>query len=143
VFGEGEYESTEREIQEELRALDALASLPEVMAPLRATDAPGALVAPPSDEVFPGGSVSDPWRCGDGGGPLELDYEAGGVYASVDGVGELTVSIDGGGERPIPVAAPGLCELAAHSHHERHELRLGGAGNLEVYSVSFAAGLPR
>src|ERR1700742_2388820 len=55
-FGEGEYRGSEEAIQAELRELDALRELPAPMAPLRPTDAPGAKVMPPSDEVFPGGS---------------------------------------------------------------------------------------
>ncbi|MGH2954030.1 MAG: hypothetical protein ACRDK9_08425 [Solirubrobacterales bacterium] len=140
-FGEGEYEATEREIQDELRDRDPNVSLPEPLAPLRATDAAGALVAPPSDEVLPGGSESQPWRAGDGAEPLELAYEAGGAHASVDGGGELRVAIDGE-ERAVPVDAPGLVDLAVHARHERHRLRLAGDGGIEVYSVSFSAGLP-
>jgi hypothetical protein len=138
-FGEGEYEATEREIQAELRELDPSASLPGPLEPLRGTDAPGALVAPPSDEVLPGGSESQPWRPDDG--PLDLDYEAGGAHASVDGAGGLRVAIDGD-EREIPVDAPGLVDLTVHERHERHRLRLSATDGIEVYSVSFSAGLP-
>src|ERR1044071_5050494 len=41
-FGEGEYLGPEIAIQEELREIDALQPLPEPMAPLRPSDAPGA-----------------------------------------------------------------------------------------------------
>ena len=47
-------------IQEELRELDALRSLPEPMDPLRPSDAPGAKVMPPTPELFPGGSWEQP-----------------------------------------------------------------------------------
>src|SRR3954468_19057145 len=43
-FGEAEYLETEVAIQEELREIDALQPLPEPLAPLRPTDAPGARV---------------------------------------------------------------------------------------------------
>ena len=66
-FGEGEYRATEEAIQEELRELDALRELPEPMAPLRPTDAPGARVMPPSAEIFPGGSWERPWTAGEDG----------------------------------------------------------------------------
>ena len=55
-FGEGDYAGTEEAIQAELREQDALQDLPAPLAPLRATDAPGARVMAPSPEVFPGGS---------------------------------------------------------------------------------------
>src|SRR4051794_18447929 len=48
-FGEGDYLGTEEAIQGELREQDALRQdLPEPMAPLRATDGPGARVMAPS-----------------------------------------------------------------------------------------------
>ncbi len=141
-FGEGEYAATEAAIVDELRLLDPSFEAPPPLEPLRATDAAEALVAPPSEEVFPGGSASRPWRATDASPPLELDYEAGGAYAAVDGVGELRVALDGGAERAIAVAAPGLYELAAHARHERHALALSADRELAIYAVSFAAGLP-
>ena len=78
-FGEGEYAATEEAIREELRGRRPGLELPEPLAPLRASDAPGALVAPPSDEVFPGGSATEPWRPREDDPPLELDYAAGGA----------------------------------------------------------------
>ena len=139
-FGEGEYAATEAAIAEELAAADSSFVSPPTLDPLRATDAPGALVAPPSAEVFPGGSPTAPWRSPSE--PLELDYEAGGVHASVNGEGELRVSIDGGEQRAIAVTAPGLYELASHDRHQRHALRLELDDGLELYSVSFAPGVP-
>ncbi len=141
-FGEGEYEPTEEAIQAELRELEPLVELPAPLDPLRDTDAPGALVAPPSEEVFPGGSAKRPWRPGEGAEALELDYEAGGAHAAVDGAGELAVAIDGGPERTVAVPGPGLYELAAHPRHERHHLAVRPIGGVEVYAVSYAAGLP-
>lgn len=140
-FGEGEYAATELEIQAELRALDPDLAPPEPLAPLRPTDAPGALVAPPTEEVLPGGSATDPWP-GGSGEALELDYAAAGAHASVDGSGELRVAIDGGAERTLTVAAPGLYDLALHDRHERHALRLEAGAGVDVYSVSFSPGSP-
>jgi hypothetical protein len=134
-FGEGEYAATEAAIQEEL---DGDAQFPEPLAPLRDTDAPGALVAPPSDEVFPGGSETEPWQ----GGPIELDYAAGGAHASVAGAGRLLVSIDGAAARTIEVEVPGLVDLATHPKHEAHHLRLEAGDGVDLYSVSFSPGLP-
>ncbi len=139
-FGEGEYEATEREITAELEALDSTFTAPEPLAPVRPTDAPGALVAPPSDEVFPGGSAAEPWR--GASGPIELDYAAGGAHAAVSGSGRLAVAVDGGAERAIAVAEPGLYELAEHDRHGSHRLRLDPAPGVDVYSVGFSAGLP-
>ena len=137
-FGEGEYRATEEAIQDELRELNALAALPTPLEPLRPADAPGALVAPPSPELFPGGSPREPWA----GGVLELSYEAGGAHAALDGRGALEVSIDGGPPRRIEVTAPGLYDVAVHPRHESHSLALEPLDGAELYSVSFSAGLP-
>jgi hypothetical protein len=141
-FGEGEYAATEEAIVEELEALDPRFEPPAALEPLRPSDAPGALVAPPSEELFPGGSTSEPWRRSGGTDTLELSYAAGGVHASVSGRGELRVTLDGGEGRGVEVEAPGLYDLAVHSRHERHELRLSASPGVELYSVSFSAGLP-
>jgi hypothetical protein len=138
-FGEGEYAATESAIASELAALDPSFEPPAPLEPLRPSDASGALVVPPTEEVFPGGSASEPWR--PGGGPLELAYEAGGAHASVDGAGRLAVEIDGR-SRTIEVQAPGLFDLATGDHHRRHRLRLDATAGIEIYSVSFSPGLP-
>lgn len=134
-FGEGEYLGTEMAIQEELRELDALRSLPEPMAPLRPTDSPGAKVMPPTPEIFPGGSWEQPWT----GGELELDYEAGGAYATIEGTGSLSLALDGEDHRGIPVDGPRLYTLTEHQGHENHKLSLRPTGELRIWSVSFAA----
>ncbi len=141
-FGEGEYGATERAIQDELRELDPLTALPPELAPLRTSDAPGALVAPPTEEVLPGGSARDPWAPSERGTALELGYEAGGAHASVDGEGELRLLLDRKAERSISVPAPGLFELAVHPRHERHRLRIFVGEGVDLYSVSFSAGVP-
>jgi hypothetical protein len=140
-FGEGEYAATEAAIQDELRAVDPELELPAPLEPLRPSDAPEALVMPPSDEVFPGGGPATPWRAGDEADSLELEYEGGGAFAAIDGTGELRVELDGGGARSIAVDAAGLYELASHPRHERHRLRLTPAPDLAVYSVAFSADL--
>lgn len=61
-FGEGEYAATETAIQQLVAESRPDAELPGPLPPLRATDAPGALVIPPSEEWFPGGSPSEPWE---------------------------------------------------------------------------------
>ena len=92
-FGEGEYRATEEAIQGELREIDALQPLPEPMAPLRPSDAPGALVMEPTQEFFPGGSWQTPWTISEGEEALALDYQAGGAYATVEGKGTIEVEI--------------------------------------------------
>jgi hypothetical protein len=140
AFGEGDYAGTEAAIVEELAFVDPSYEPPPPLEPLRPSDAPGALVMAPTDEVFPGGSATDPWRSEDGA--LELTYEAGGAHATVAGTGELRAALDGGPERTISIAAPGLYNLAEHDRHERHQLRVEAAGGLELYSLSFSAGVP-
>lgn len=137
-FGEGEYLATEEAIQAELRQLDALRSLPEPMEPLRPTDAPGAKVMPPTEELFPGGS----WEAPSTDEDLDIDYEAGGAYATVEGQGELTITLDDGDSRQLPIDGPRLYALAEHDRHEAHRLKLQPSEGLRIWSVSFAAGVP-
>jgi hypothetical protein len=137
-FGEGEYLGTEMAIQEELRELDALRSLPEPMAPLRASDSPGAKVMPPTPELFPGGSWEQPWT----GGELEVDYEAGGAYATVEGAGTLSVTVEGAETHQLQIDGPRLYTLAEHERHESHHLQLVPSTGLQIWSLSFAAGIP-
>jgi len=141
-FGEGEYEGTEAAIQGELRALRPDAELPEPLAPLRPSDARDALVARPSDEIFPGGSASEPWRAAEREGSLELDYAAGAAWVAVDGRGTLRVSLDGGPEKAIEIDAPGAYEVASHPRHESHHLTLQPSSGVDLYSIGFAAGVP-
>ena len=141
-FGEGDYAGTEAAIAEELVAIDRTYEPPPPLEPLRPSDAPGALVMPPTDEVFPGGSATEPWRAQGDANALELTYEAAGAHASVAGAGELRVWLDGGPERELAIAEPGLYDLAVHERHERHTLRLVPSSGLELYSVSFSAGVP-
>jgi hypothetical protein len=141
-FGEGEYEATEEAIQELVLESAPEARLPDPMTPLRPSDASGALVIPPSEELLPGGSATAPWRASADDPELELDYAAGGAYASVDGSGTIEVSLDGGTARRVKVDAPGLVELSAHASHEEHVMRMRPSEGVRVWSISFAAGVP-
>lgn len=141
-FGEGEYQATEEAIQEELRELDVLRELPEPIAPLRASDAPGARVMAPTPEQFPGGSWQQPWVAGKHGDVLALDYQAGGAYATVEGEGELLIELDGRWSDPMSIAEPGLVALAEHPRHEAHDLLLRPTPGIRVWSLSFAPGIP-
>jgi hypothetical protein len=141
-FGEGEYRATEEAIQEELREQDALLALPAPIDPLRPSDAPGAEVIPPTPELFPGGAWERPWTAGEDGEELQIAYEAGGAYVTVEGEGELATSLDGAGTDPIAVTGPALYTLAEHPHHEAHDLTLSPSPGLRIWSLSFSAGLP-
>jgi len=137
-LGEGDYEGTEAAIRESLGEPDGW---PEPLAPLRATDAPGARVFPPTPELFPGGAPQTPWPPSDRGGardPLVIDYEAGGAFAAVDGSGELRVRLDDAPEAPIAIERPGLVALAEHDGHERHRLVVAPNPDVRIYSLQFA-----
>lgn len=141
-FGEGEYAATEEAIQEELRSADPLREMPAPLQPLRASDAPGARVMPPSPELFPGGE-GEPLALAEGSAPIELAYEAGGSYATLDGRGTIGFALDDGPEEQVTVEGAGLYELTTHPRHEAHRLRMRLAeGEIAVWSLSFAAGVP-
>jgi hypothetical protein len=141
-FGEGEYLGTEMAIQEELRELDALRSLPEPMQPLRPSDGPGAKVMPPTPEIFPGGSWEQPWSASVQEPSLTIDYAAAGAHATIEGEGELGIEIDGDVLRALPVDGPRLYSLAEHEHHGPHQLTLEPPASSRIWSISFAAGVP-
>ena len=139
-FGEGEYRATEEAIQAELRGDDLTLELPPPMEPLRATDAPGALVAPPSEEVFPGGSPAEGWEPGPGGDRIEVEYEAGGAYVVAERGGALRAGLDGAALEPV--CGSGLIPLAEHPRHERHRLTIEASPGARVWAISFAPGMP-
>jgi hypothetical protein len=141
-FGEGDYRGTEEAIQAELREIDALRELPEPMAPLRPTDAPGEVVIAPTPEVFPSGSWERPWVAGEDGETLELQYEAGGAHVTAEGRGEIAVEIDGAAGAVVAVDGADLHTLVEHPTNERHTLTLCPTSGLRIWSVSFAAGVP-
>jgi hypothetical protein len=141
-FGEGAYAATEEAIQEELREIDALRELPALMAPVRASDAPDAAVMPPTAELFPAGE-GRPLALNEGSDGLEVQYEAGGVYATIEGQGTISLALDGQPDELILVEEAGLYELAAHPRHEPHRLGLDlVGGEISIWSVSFAPGVP-
>ena len=99
-------------------------------------------MARPTQEVFPGGSVSEPWPAAGEAAELELDYEAGGAWVAADGAGALGLSLDGHPQEAIEIGAPGAYELFEHGRHERHRLSLRPSTGVSVYSVGFSAGVP-
>jgi hypothetical protein len=114
-YGEGAYAETEREIQ-------ALLGIErEPVAPVRPEDAPGALLhAQTADQ--PGA------YCG--------PYEAGAVWAVVEGAGELVV--DG---RPVAVAEPGCVAVIEHERHTVGTLELRPGPGVTVHATCFTPGL--
>ena len=76
------------------------------------------------------------------GGADRARLRAGGAHASVAGEGRIEYAIDDGASRELEVGAPGLFELAQHPTPRRHGLRLEPSPGVELYSVSFSAGLP-
>jgi hypothetical protein len=115
-YGEGAYAETESEIQE-LLAIER-----ELMAPLRPEDAEGLLL-PPQTEDQPG-AYSGP-------------YEAGGVWAVLDGDG--TVVANG---REIAVDGPGAYPLVEHERHTRGELALEVGPGVTCFATCFTPGVP-
>jgi hypothetical protein len=141
-FGEGEYRASEEAIQAELREQDALQPLPAPMDPLRPSDAANAKVMPPTPELSPSGSWEQPWTAGEDGEELEVSYEAGGAFATVEGSGEIALALGSGSAEPLRIDGPGLYTLAEHRRHAAHDLVLHPSPGLRIWSVSFAAGIP-
>jgi hypothetical protein len=118
--GEGGYGETELAIQE-LVGVER-----EPMAPLRPEDAPGArLLAQTEDQP---GAYSGP-------------YEAGGVWAVLDGVG--TVGIAGGAETEteLTVGHPGAYPLLEHRRHTAGVLELECGDGVECLATCFTPGV--
>ncbi|MGH2871928.1 MAG: redoxin domain-containing protein [Solirubrobacteraceae bacterium] len=114
-YGEGAYEETELAIQRLLGVERA------PIAPLRPEDAPGAILSPQSEDVP---------------GPYSGPYEAGGVWAVLDGEG--TATADG---RRIPVDHPGAYELVSHSRSTVAQLSLSMSDGVTCHAVCFTPGL--
>jgi hypothetical protein len=140
-LGEGEYGETEEAIRQQLAAGEER-EWPAPLEPLRASDAPGASVLPPTPELFPGGAIDAPFTGADGEPPLEAPYEAGGAFAATDGEGRIELSLDGEPIGTIEVVHPGLQELTSHERTERHLLQLSPSPGLHIYSIQFPAAVP-
>jgi hypothetical protein len=97
---------------------------------------------PPTPELFPAGEGT-PLAFAEGSDAIEIPYEAGGAYATIDGQGTIRVSTDGGPAREVAVDGAGIYELAAHPRHEAHALLVEFvAGDMSIWSISFAPGVP-
>lgn len=98
-YGEGEYEETERAVQESLLELDPELELPDPMQPIRPEDAPGALLEPQTADVtLPAErdrlELIRDWTDGadwieaaDAGAAAAVQYEAGEAWAVLSGAG--------------------------------------------------------
>jgi thiol-disulfide isomerase/thioredoxin len=113
-YGEGAYAETEQAIQE-LLGIEA-----PLLEPLRPEDVPDAVLAPQSEDVE--GAYSGPYR-------------AGGVWAVLDGDGEVAVN---GVE--LSVDHPGCYELLSHDHSTDGELKLKLGVGVDCYAVCFTPG---
>jgi thiol-disulfide isomerase/thioredoxin len=114
-YGEGAYAETEREIQ----AL--LGVEPEPLAPLRPEDEEGILL-PAQTEDQPG-AYSGP-------------YEAGGVWAVLEGAGEVVAN-----GRTLSVAHPGCHPLVEHPHHTADVLDLRIGAGVTCHATCFTPGV--
>ncbi|HWE09264.1 MAG TPA: redoxin domain-containing protein [Solirubrobacteraceae bacterium] len=114
-YGEGAYDETERLIQ---GLLDVEGP---ILAPVRPEDAPGAVLAPQSDDVA---------------GPYSGPYEAGGVWAVLEGEGTATAN-----RTPVTVDHPGCYQLISHPRSTAGELDLRLSAGVECHAVCFTPGL--
>ncbi|UGS37728.1 thioredoxin domain-containing protein [Capillimicrobium parvum] len=113
-MGEGAYAETELAIGE-LLGLDV-----EPVGPLHPEDDPQALVVAPTADVA---------------GPYSGPYEAGAVWAVLDGRG--TVAVNG---RPLAVEHPGAYPLIEHEHHTAGVLDLEVGDGVSCEAVCFTPG---
>jgi thiol-disulfide isomerase/thioredoxin len=114
-YGEGGYADTEQAIQE-LLGLDG-----PTVPPLRPEDAPDARLSPQSEDVE---------------GPYNGPYEAGGVWAVLDGDGRVRAN-----DRVVEVNHPGCYELISHERSTQGELQLDVGPGVTCYAVCFTPGL--
>jgi thiol-disulfide isomerase/thioredoxin len=114
-FGEGGYDETERSIQE-LLGIER-----DVLDPIHPEDAPGVLLPPQTEDQE--GAWSGP-------------YEAGGVWAVLDGHGNVRVN---GAE--LTVDHPGCYPLIQHERHTAAVLDLDFGDGVGCYAVCFTPGL--
>jgi hypothetical protein len=114
-YGQGAYDETERAIQE-LLGVEG-----DVLGPLRPQDAPGAELVVPTDDQQ--GAWSGP-------------YEAGAVWAVLEGEGTVTVN---GTE--LPVGWTGAHLLVEHPRHTEAVLELELGPGIACHGVQFEPGL--
>jgi len=116
-YGEGGYRETELAIQE------LLGTSRSVVAPVRPGDAADAVLTPQSDDVA--GAYSGP-------------YEAGAVWAVLDGGGTVTAN-----GRSFAVDHPGCYELLSHEHSTSGVLDLSVGEGVKCHAVCFTPGVTK
>ena len=114
-YGEGGYADTELAIQE------LLGVTRDPVAPMRPEDKPGARLRPQSQDVE---------------GPYSGPYEAGGVWAVLEGTGTVVV-----GGRELAVEHPGCYPLVEHARHTRGMLELEVGPGVHCHAVCFTPGV--
>ncbi len=120
-LGEGGYAETELAIQE------LLGVRRDPLAPLRPEDAPGAALAAPTPE-----------RPGAYSGP----YEAGGVWAVLDGTGAVRArDARSGADAEIAIDGPGAYALIEHARHTAGELELRLDAGVRCVATCFTPGI--
>jgi thiol-disulfide isomerase/thioredoxin len=115
-YGEGAYEETEVAIQE------LLGVQREPLEPLRPEDAPGASLAAQTE---------------DQPGAWSGTYEAGGVWAVLDGSGTVTANR----EHTLTVEHPGAYLLIEHERHTQGALELEVGAGVECLATCFTPGV--
>jgi hypothetical protein len=114
-YGEGAYRETELAIQE------LLGVSRDALDPLRAEDAPGAVLVPQTSDQE--GAYSGP-------------YEAGGVWAVLDGEGVVYVN-----GVPLEVTHPGAYPLVEHDRHTEAVLQFDLAADVRCEATCFTPGV--
>jgi hypothetical protein len=155
-FGEGEYRSSEEAIQASLAgppdrcssdeagaaedrekaASEPPLEMPEPMEAIRPGDVEGALVVPPGAELMPAGDR--PWTIAEDGDFIEVQYDGGGIHATAEGEGEISLVIDGSFAGSITVDGPGLYDLVEHGIHGTHRIEMTLKGSVSIWSLSFS-----
>ncbi len=137
-FGEGDYEASERAIQEVLAEIEPDMSPTDPMAPLRRTDHPGALVQVPTPHRYLEEDRSG--RRVYAGDSMTLAYQGATAAAVLEGTGTLDVLVDGERRRTLRLDGPRLYKLVESGQHEEHEVKLYFRDETLVYAFSFAPG---
>ncbi|MBK5109775.1 MAG: DipZ protein [Thermoleophilia bacterium] len=135
-FGEGDYRATEEAIQESLGPSGEASGPPSPMDPVRPTDIDGTEVIAPGAELFP--AEGRAWTRSADGGAFDVEYEAGGIHATVEGRGKLALTLDGEAIEPVRVEGAGLYTLAEHDQHGAHRIAIELEGDPGIWSVSFS-----
>jgi hypothetical protein len=120
-YGEGAYTETELAIQDLLRVRQ------EPLTPLRPEDVPGAVLAPQTEDQV---------------GPYSGPYEAGGVWAVLDGTGTVTVNPDDeASAKELTITHPGGYPLLEHDRHTAGVLDLQLGTGVSCLATCFTPGI--